>query len=466
MKPIIFLGPTLPQATAMRELDAVILAPAAQGDVYRAALKHPPAIGIIDGYFDRVPAVWHKEILWAMAQGIHVFGSSSMGALRAAELVDFGMKGVGWIFNAFERSWLEDDDEVALIHGTAETGYQNLSEPMVNLRRTIESAVEEKIISSPTADLFLSIAKRLFYPDRIYANLLNQTREAGAAPDEIEALQTWLPTGRIDQKRLDAIEMLRVMKDFLSYPTQPMQVSYSFNHTDLWEQVTQQAGVSASETSDDIVSRDDLLDELRLNVDHYAKVYNASLCRLLLIAESQRQSVEVDEESLYNTIVEFRIEQNLLEPEDLEAWLAENHLDQVQFIKLMIEATRAQIIRASLADRITTWLPNELRLNNQYAHYVKRALEKRLALASSDLADSYLIDTDVSDATPTNDQELIQWFTARWPQMLAGSNLAATAQTLGFDSTDQLVRAIKREWMYYHANPQPALATPETSQSR
>src|SRR5512132_542369 len=110
----IFTGPTLAPAEARAVLGATYLPPAAQGDVLRAALRRPHAIGIIDGYFERVPAVWHKEILWAMAQGIHVFGSSSMGALRAAELHAFGMIGIGAIFEAYRDGELEDDDEVAV----------------------------------------------------------------------------------------------------------------------------------------------------------------------------------------------------------------------------------------------------------------------------------------------------------------------------------------------------------------
>ena len=79
MTAFIFIGPTLSRQDALKELDAVYLPPAAQGDIYLAALKEPRAIGLIDGYFQGVPSVWHKEILWAMAQGIHVFGSASMG---------------------------------------------------------------------------------------------------------------------------------------------------------------------------------------------------------------------------------------------------------------------------------------------------------------------------------------------------------------------------------------------------
>src|ERR1700719_1335144 len=107
----IFTGPTISAGEAARELKAIYLPPAAEGDVYRAALQRPQAIGIIDGYFQSVPAVRHKEILWTMGRGIHVFGSASMGALRAAELAPFGMEGVGNIFQLYRDGTLEDDDE-------------------------------------------------------------------------------------------------------------------------------------------------------------------------------------------------------------------------------------------------------------------------------------------------------------------------------------------------------------------
>src|SRR3954469_15630639 len=130
----IFTGPTLTAEAVRAELDAVCLPPVAQGDVYRIGLRKPRAIGIIDGYFERLPAVWHKEILWAMSQGIHVFGSASMGALRASELAPFGMEGVGKIFEAYRDGVLEDDDEVAVAHGSSETGYRVLSDATLNIR--------------------------------------------------------------------------------------------------------------------------------------------------------------------------------------------------------------------------------------------------------------------------------------------------------------------------------------------
>src|SRR5690606_24942574 len=101
----------------------------------------------IDGYFEHVPSVWHKEILWAMQEGIHVYGAASMGALRAAELAAFGMVGVGAIYEAYATNALEDDDEVAVAHASAEEGYRPLSNAMVDVRATFETAFVQGILS-------------------------------------------------------------------------------------------------------------------------------------------------------------------------------------------------------------------------------------------------------------------------------------------------------------------------------
>ena len=137
MTAVVFVGPTLTPNAVAESLEAEILPPVRQGDVYRVARKNPTAIGIIDGFFEGVPSVWHKEILWAIEQGIPVFGSASMGALRAAELADFGMIGVGRIFEDYYSGVLQDDDEVAVLHSPAELGFQSLSEPMVSIRATV-----------------------------------------------------------------------------------------------------------------------------------------------------------------------------------------------------------------------------------------------------------------------------------------------------------------------------------------
>ena len=134
----VFVGPTLDIRAARQLLpDATFLPPVSQGDVLRSATRRPTAIGIIDGRFHDVPAVWHKEILWALSRGIPVYGSASMGALRAAELAPYGMRGVGKIFEAYHSGLLNDDDEVAVAHGDADSAYHPTNEAMVSIRETL-----------------------------------------------------------------------------------------------------------------------------------------------------------------------------------------------------------------------------------------------------------------------------------------------------------------------------------------
>jgi hypothetical protein len=235
MNAIVFLGPTLSVADALRVLDARYLPPAAQGDVLRAALDGPKVIAIVDGYFERVPAIWHKEILFAMARGIHVFGASSMGALRAAELAEFGMEGVGKVFADYDAGLLSADDEVAIAHAAADDGYRSSSEALVNIRATLVAACAAGIISPGTEAKLVTLAKALFFPERHYTTLLAAAREEGLPPTEITRLEAFLPTGRVDQKRVDALELLDVVRKRLAAGLEPKRVSYHFEHTDAWE---------------------------------------------------------------------------------------------------------------------------------------------------------------------------------------------------------------------------------------
>lgn len=229
MKTIVFTGPTLRAEDLSPAYGFEWRGPAAQGDVYRAALEGPAAIGVVDGYFETVPSVWHKEILWAMSRGVRVYGAASMGALRAAELSHYGMVGVGEIFEAFRSGALEDDDEVAVLHGPAEDGYRSLSDAMVNVRATLKRAAAEGVIPEATAARLVDLAKRAFYQERSLRRALRE----GADLDGIDALNRWLSTGRVDQKRIDARALLaRLDRDRSIAATEP---SFAFEHTDAWE---------------------------------------------------------------------------------------------------------------------------------------------------------------------------------------------------------------------------------------
>ncbi|MEM9060443.1 MAG: TfuA-like protein [Pseudomonadota bacterium] len=213
MSTVVFLGPSLPTEIARTHLDATYLPPARRGDIVRAIQTHDPdTILIVDGYFEQVPSVWHKEILWALSHGRTVAGAASMGALRAAELDQFGMIGVGRIYRAYADGRFdpfpdpfEDDDEVAVLHGPAETGYAS-TDAMVDIRATLARATDDGILQPAERDDLAATAKALFYKHRTW------TRVLADAPDLAETtrkrLQDWLSVNRVPQKRLDAEDLL------------------------------------------------------------------------------------------------------------------------------------------------------------------------------------------------------------------------------------------------------------------
>jgi hypothetical protein len=135
LKRCVFVGPSLRGV----ELDRTItrFGPAQLGSVYLAAKSRYNIIGLVDAIFGNVPTVWHKEILYAIGRGCVVYGSSSAGALRAAELHAYGMHGIGLCYRLYRAGVITDDDEVAVLHGDASTNYIQLSEPLINARLTL-----------------------------------------------------------------------------------------------------------------------------------------------------------------------------------------------------------------------------------------------------------------------------------------------------------------------------------------
>ncbi len=208
---VLFLGPSLPAAGA-RALapGAELRPPAAVGDILRLALaKRPPArIALIDGYFERMAAVWHKEILLALERGIAVYGAASMGALRAAELAPFGMIGTGWIYDRFRRGELVRDDEVAVAHLPEAQGYRSVSTALVDTRYTLALAVRRRAISGPTAQRLIALAAARFYRERTWPQLIADARAARIATAKLEAFLATAPPSR---KQLDATALLALL---------------------------------------------------------------------------------------------------------------------------------------------------------------------------------------------------------------------------------------------------------------
>jgi hypothetical protein len=442
MSVLVFVGPTVPVETCRQVLDATYLPSVSQGDVYRAALDRPRAIGIIDGFFERIPAVWHKEILWAMARGVHVFGAASMGALRAAELAAFGMIGVGAIFEAFRDGRLQDDDEVTIVHGEAADGYPAASVAMVDIRATLAAAESAGIISLSTLTALVGIGKSLFYPERSFPNLIERARGTALPSAEVDAFEAWLPGGRVSQKREDALAMLRVMSEWQEGAQPPLSVDYHFEHTDVWEQVVNRSGRQFAAARPDVQPPQLLLEELGLDRDSYDRAVGGAFARALALAEADRHDIEVGATLVNEAVTALRRQHALVEPDALSRWIAQQELELGEFGELVEQEAKIGWVRTMYGPDVVRCLPDWLRASGRYRVVADRARDKQRVLAAHGLETPSLLEAPLAEA------ELLRWFFEEQRGTQVPARLDLHAYAVGFANRAALVQALLREYYY------------------
>ena len=230
MKTCLFTGPTLyrvptPPCVAR-------FGPAAMGSVFRAVEAGYTRIGIVDGHFGNIPSVWHKEILYALSEGVEVIGAASMGALRAAELCAFGMVGIGRIFRLFRSGRWTDDDEVAVIHAEEELSFCPVSDAMANIRFTLRRLRRSGQIDADTEMDIVDRMKTCHFSlrtrdelERQAANVLGKRRARW--------LRKAFEQEYVDVKREDALALLAYLGG-RSYPN-ARQRAWVFPDTGNWQ---------------------------------------------------------------------------------------------------------------------------------------------------------------------------------------------------------------------------------------
>lgn len=355
MSTVVFLGPTLPLTQAKSILpDAWYHAPVQCGDILRVMRLQPKNIAIIDGYFDHTASVWHKEILWALSQGIQVYGASSMGALRAAELNTLGMRGIGKIYENFANQTLTDDDEVAILHSDEKFNYTPLTDALVNIRSTLTNAVNQHIIDNQTASQLLAHAKNTHYSKRRFDILFS---------DHPQLLKFIKTHGPIDQKQEDAKLLLQTLaqKPFKN------QTKITAPTTKLLNTLRLKTSCTAFAKNYEWLSPSEILAYQASTSEHY-KLFQ-QLARGLTVCDALNISLQLInnhdtspqtvaqqylhyiENTLYELIVaqeikpnirslqiysdRFRHQQGLHNKSDMHTWLEKQSVDQATYTKFI-----------------------------------------------------------------------------------------------------------------------------------
>lgn len=404
-KIVVFLGPSLSSQEAQSILDAIYLPPASQSELISAVRIHQPdVIALIDGVFLKCPPTWHKEILYALRQGIAVYGASSMGALRAAETDRFGMVGVGQIYQSYASGELIDDDEVALVHGSAEVGYKPLSEPMVNVRATFKLARERGVLSRELYCQLIKLAKSIYFPDRTFAAIFHQAESAGISTESLASLKAFVGKNYVDLKRQDTILLLETLHDRFTIdsdnpPTNSAsnpangESSFEVARTHVFGALYEcDRQVQDNNTN---ISLRQIAECVALQAVDFEELNFNSLNRMMAQVLAAHLNVTVESTAIEHEKRRFRFKHNLEPDRDFDRWLQNNDFTLNEFERLMQEIAICRrlhqwFLNRQAYQRNVKGLLDELRLLNRYTEW------RDIATQQEQLLQSYPIDLNTS----------------------------------------------------------------------
>ena len=203
---IVFAGPSIFNIDKTLIREVILAAPIQQGDIIKAINSGVTSIGIIDGYFEDRPSIWHKEIIYALDLGVNVIGASSIGALRAVECEKFGMIGVGEIYQKYKNNEYCRDDYVSVLHSPKELNYRPLTDAHVNIEATLREAYKHDKLNKKNFDKLNGISQALYFKDRTYEAIL---KISNLSHKTNEVLSSWISNYKIDLKLQDAISLFQ-----------------------------------------------------------------------------------------------------------------------------------------------------------------------------------------------------------------------------------------------------------------
>ncbi|MBF7073472.1 hypothetical protein ISG33_08700 [Glaciecola sp. MH2013] len=437
MNSFVFIGPTISVKSAEKILDATYLPPIAMGDLYtliETKAKPGDCVAIVDGLFEQVPAIWHKEILYALSKGIHVFGASSMGALRAAELHTFGMQGIGDIFEAYRDGILEDDDEVTVGHGMAADGYKALSHSMASLRFGLAELLEQKVINAGQYEQLIDHSKSMYYTRRSWGEVYQKAKEFGLSELKMAQIKKYA-TG-FDAKRSDAIQLLEHLKEFSNNEQPQKDLSFDFQNTVFWVGLcqAQQAKIKSLliEDGSNLIPYDEISKHARALHQDKDSLLDRAL--LLNIVDQFLQSYSPSSDELKLAQMKILESNSIRSNKDLQTWLSLQKVTNKEWLSMIENEAKLAKYRQQSIQQLDPMLIIELKRLGQFSEIEKRVSAKNSAMQHLGVTKLTLEDANVEAA------ELQQWYETHSGKL--SSQPEEYAKSLGFETLRDFIDEI------------------------
>ena len=157
-------------------------------------------VAIVDGVFHNSLAVSIREIRALINTGVEIIGSSSMGALRAAELYNHGMTGIGKVFELYRDGIVDSDADVALIFDSKT--FRNITIPRISFKSLLNDMKVEGLISNDEMKACFTIVDSIHYMELTRSGMLKKLQNFPKVHAFIQANESLL-----DVKKADAIKL-------------------------------------------------------------------------------------------------------------------------------------------------------------------------------------------------------------------------------------------------------------------
>ncbi|MCC2678669.1 MAG: TfuA-like core protein [Pseudobdellovibrio sp.] len=189
---------------------ADVSGPVQRGQVLRDIADGYNVIAIIDGQFEQNLAVTPSEVMDALRSGVRVYGSSSMGAMRAAECENYGATGYGKIFDFIKDSPTFRDDYLGQLFISRNAGWQ--TKTYMDFYFAAQDLVTKKKISKKTALTLCELYENLFYAERSEAALTQSIQNLKKGSASLSEAAQLIFSEAKNQKTKDAEGLLLLIK--------------------------------------------------------------------------------------------------------------------------------------------------------------------------------------------------------------------------------------------------------------
>lgn len=212
---LVFAGGSIFREEADFHADQVWCGPAEQGDIAAAILDGFETILIIDGYFyTKIPCTT-LEVMVALEQGINIFGTAGIGALRAVELDQCGMVGMGYVYNYLKQQPIKPYHIVAQTYDEYD---RPLTTPLIQIIYFLECAYQDGIINHDEQQTLNEQANRIHFTLLSFDSFFDHIEVSRALDQDSSArLKSYQNDDRerFNIKKHDAKQLLSTYKEIL-----------------------------------------------------------------------------------------------------------------------------------------------------------------------------------------------------------------------------------------------------------